>query len=130
MKLVYTLILLAFSHFAFGQDMDCSKFKTGKFKNIDASSANTFIKRTATHQFEHDKISGKKVKLKVVWDDECSYRLILIKGNKKFLKDEPKGESPDLIVNIIKTGENYYMQVAHFEGNEEITYKSRIRKLN
>ena len=95
----------------YAQKPSCVDFKTGYFQNIDSRDSSNFIKRTKDYQYEHEKSSGVKLKLKVTWIDECTYRLTLIKGNSKWNKAAQVKDNPDLIVEIVQTGPDYYIQV-------------------
>lgn len=129
MKPITTILLLITFATGYSQDIDCSKFKTGYFQNIDSKDGNTFIKRTKKYQYETDVATGVKIKLKVVWLNECTYKLTLIKGNAKWKKEKQIPNNPDLIVKITSVGDDYYTQVAHFVGIEDFTYTSRIKRV-
>ena len=120
------IIFLAYSQLGFSQKNNCQIFKTGYFQNIDNNGKITLIKRSENFQFETDKSTGEKVKLKITWINECSYKLSIIKGNSKWKKENHVDKYPDLIVNIIETGEDYYIQVAKFEGISDFGYTSKI----
>ncbi len=127
MRIILIIILCVLTQFGFSQDMNCGKFKTGYFQNIDSKDGNTFIKRTKKYQIETDKSSGVEVKLKIIWINDCSYRLSFIKGNSKWDNEEHVPNNPDLIVEIIETGEDYYIQVAKFQGMNDFKYRSKIK---
>ncbi len=80
-----TLFVLPFA----GVAQDCSEFKTGTFRVKDESGKyvpNYSIVRKKNIQIE--KIGENYVKTKVVWIDDCTYELILIKSD---IMDVPKG---------------------------------------
>lgn len=123
-------ILLIFSLLIstiYGQE-DCAKFKTGKFKNIENGIVAAEIERDDTIQIE--KYGEIEVRLKIVWIDDCNYRLIFIEGNDAFWNSRPKDSpTPDLIVRIIETNENSYLQESRFDNEEVFNYKSKIFKV-
>jgi hypothetical protein len=127
MKTILVILLFVLPRIGFSQDLDCKKFKTGYFQNIDSDGGNTFIKRKKKYQIETDTSTGAEIKLKITWINDCSYKLSLISGNSKWDEQEQLPNNPDLIVVIIETGKDYYIQVANFEGLDGIEYRSKIK---
>ncbi len=127
MKKIIVFLFVTCSLAGYSQNLDCSKLKTGYFLNIDSSTGNTFIKRTDMYQYETDVNSGVKIKLQIVWLNDCTYKLKFIKGNAKWKKEKHLMNNPDLIVKITSVGDDYYTQVAHFEGIETHKYRSTIK---
>ena len=126
--LVFFVVLI--QSFVVGQDVDCSKYKTGLFQNIDSEDGpTTFVKRKRKYQFEINKKSNTRIKLRVYWIDCCTYRLKFIKGNRKWRMGKHVPNNPDLIVKIIETGEDYYVQIAKFEGMEDFKYRSHLKRI-
>ena len=127
--LLFVCLLVCASHFASGQEKECEKFKVGHFQNIENGVGNTLIERTKDYQIERDEASGMEIKLRVTWLDECTYKLKFIEGNDKWNEKGQTWNNPDLIVNIVETGPDYYLQVAKFEGVTDFEYRSKIKKI-
>jgi len=123
------IILLLLGGQLYAQVSNCAKFKTGYFENVDPSGQNTYIKRTATRQIEWDKMLGGKMYLKVIWVDDCTYKLRLIGGNAQWKKGPHDMDKHDLIVKITSTGDDYYWLSAKLDGVEMREYTSKIRKI-
>ncbi len=105
------------------QNPDCQKYRTGKFQNIESGKAFSTIKRSEKYQVE--KIGKLKVRLQVEWINDCSYKLIFIKGNKTFWDNRPKDKgTPDLIVQITQTDELSYSQKSYFVDSPDEVYIS------
>jgi hypothetical protein len=45
MKLFFLFGVIALSSYAYGQKLDCNKFKNGSFKIVDSETGTSFIKR-------------------------------------------------------------------------------------
>jgi len=128
MKIIkLTLLLLLFSVFAFAQS-NCEKFKTGKFQNVENGLMKSQIERNDSIQVEqHGEIV---LKLKIVWINDCSYRLKFLEGNKAYWDLFGKDHSnDDLIVKITEVKEDSYTQESRFEGIDNFIYKSNIVKI-
>ncbi len=108
MKLFLTIIGFLLSLQAMSQT-DCASHKTGKYIVKNARIGDTYIKRTKKYQIESVKNPSTglvtKTKDKIVWIDDCTYRLIPIKI------DDPSGIVGDdiLTFELIETGEDYYV---------------------
>jgi hypothetical protein len=126
-NLIFIIIVLFVNSVALSQS-DCKKFRTGKFQNIENGIAKSKIERNDSIQIEEYGI--KKIKLKIEWIDDCSYRLVFIEGNNEWWgsrgRDRP---TPDLIVRITNIDKNNYLQEAKFVDDEEFKYKSNIVKI-
>ncbi len=112
----------------YGQSLDCSKFKDGKFR-IPGTNGNppTFIFRKGNTQIETTD-SGKVVfKFKVTWLDECTYTLAV----DSVLKNENNTPFPlnmILKVKIVGILKDSYLQESTsntFLG----VYKSEVLKI-
>lgn len=118
----FTLILL-FCVALHAQSPDCQIFRTGKFQNRDGREEADFIKRGKKFQIE--KAGKLKVKLRVEWIDDCSYKLTIIKGNKAYRENASRGkDAPALIVRITKTNSMSYWQESYIEGRPDDLYES------
>lgn len=107
---------------------NCEKFKTGNFQEIENGTLKAKIQRNDSIQTEQ--YGKKKITLKIIWIDDCSYRLKFIRGNKAFWKSRPKDEpTPDLIVRITNIEGNTYLQESKFETDNDFVYKSKITKI-
>jgi len=109
--------------------LNCQKFRTGTFINIDEKGDNDVIRRTEKFQYEMDAETGSKIKLKITWIDNCTYQLEFVEGNKAW--EEQVGPNFDksliLIVTIEEVGADYYIQTAVFKGVEMVPYKSKMK---
>ena len=107
--------------------MDCTKFKTGKFENIENGVVKSTIERTESIQKES--FGDKEIRLEITWIGPCTYRLKLVYGNDAFWNGRPKNmPTPDLIVTITSVDANQYTQQAKAEG-ESFVYNSTMRKV-
>jgi len=99
---------------------DCKKFKTGTFTINAEGYENYVLKRTKKYQIESTESS--KVKYKVVWLTECSYKLVTTKKT---------GTIADLDVfcEIVKTGEDYYVVKAWLDGSTDV-FEIKVDVLN
>ena len=108
--------------------MNCKKFKTGRFHNIENGVIKTKISRSKTIQIEE--WGESKIKLKIVWINDCSYRLIFLEGNDAWWGSvERDAPTPDAIVRITNVDGNSYLQESKFADEEEFIYKSIIEKI-
>jgi len=107
----------------------CENFKTGKFQNLENGIVKADIERNDSIQTE--KYGSKEIKLKIKWIDDCSYRLIFLEGNAAFWDSRPKDmPTYDLIVKIIATDENSYVQESKFDIDDDTIYRSKIIKVD
>ena len=107
---------------------NCKLFKTGKFQNIDNGVLKAKIRRNDSIQTEQ--YGEKEIKLKILWIDDCTYRLQFLEGNEAFWSSRPKNKpTPDLIVRITDVNGNKYLQESKFEIDNDFAYKSEITKI-
>lgn len=119
--------MLLITETAFTQT-SCRKFVRGKFNNIENGVTQSVIERNDSIQVEQ--AGEKRIKLKIVWMDECSYRLIFLEGNDAFWKSRGRDKpTPDLIVRITKVEGNSYLQEAKFVTDTEFRYISKMEKV-
>ena len=107
-KLLFILFIFLTGN-AFTQDLDCSRFKNGKFVIEDAEAGNSYITRNGNTQTETGGGSGLELLFDVVWLNECTYTLKV-----KEVLSNPKNLSIPfemvLTVEIIEVKENSYIQ--------------------
>ncbi len=129
MKLFLLLIIsLMTCLLSSAQELSCLDFKTGTFLNIEDGESSTKIVRTKKIQIE--KNGDIRLKLKVEWINDCSYKLTFIKGNKAWLDTMGDfGQIPDITVRIIRTEDNSYTQESTFVGNQSFVYTSKMVKI-
>lgn len=127
MKTLLSFTLLFISYTLSAQTINCQSFRVGDFQNIEDGVVKADIKRTEEFQFEE--MGNIKVKLKVEWIDDCTYKLIFVGGNEAYWdlrgRDTP---TIDLLVKITSTNEDYYTQESEIIGQEGFVYKSTIYK--
>lgn len=103
------IFLIFLSGLGYSQELDCKRFKNGKFKIIDPEVGNSIIERNGNKQIEYDEKTGQKIEFKVKWIDDCTYRLKV----KEVLENPDNSFIPTnmiLTVEIIETKENSYVQ--------------------
>ncbi|WP_298518822.1 hypothetical protein [uncultured Kordia sp.] len=129
MKNVLTFcFLLVACTFSYAQNK-CEEFKTGEFINTENGIVKATIQRNDSIQTEQ--FSGKEIKLRITWIDDCSYRLKFLEGNEAFLKSRPK-DTPmyDLMVKIISVNGDSYVQESRFiDYDGDTVYISTIKKV-
>ncbi len=127
--LIYVLFL-GFHFYSFSQDsLACTKFKIGKFDTYIDGEFSSKVTRNEKYQKEYMPKTGIKIKLKIIWINDCSYKLIFVNGNKKYYQMfGKKNVNPDLIVTIIKVDGNEYYHESRFVGDENFVYKAKIVK--
>lgn len=89
--------------------LDCSSIREGNFYQVYKKDT-VFINRTDSIQVE--KVNGSSNANKVVWSNECSYKLIPIDSNKR---------SEVLYVNIEGVENDFYTFKAYMLGKPEMT---------
>ena len=69
------LLLFLTTYPAFCQtENDCRKFRTGQYETFDAIGERSVISRTKKYQLEST--SGRERRLRILWIDDCTYKLI------------------------------------------------------
>lgn len=114
MKYLILGFFLSISTITFGQELDCKKFKNGKFILPDSEFGNSIIKRRGSTQIEYHERTQKKMKLKVTWIDDCTYTL-KIKNPKNAPTNKGIGNMT-LFVEILEIKEDSYIQRSYIEG--------------
>jgi len=108
MKNAIIVLFLCISTVAFGQDLDCKKFKNGKF-SMTSDQVNFIIERNGNKQIESTVGTNTKSMFKIKWIDECTYTLRYKKdlsGNRQ----NPFPKKMILTIEIIEVKENSYIQ--------------------
>lgn len=130
LQIFFITTLLAFGTSAPQEaKLDCSDFKTGKFRMLDENKKeqNVTVIRTATTQTESDEESSYKVTLSITWTGDCSYYLEYVSGGNE--RDNPfKGKK--LFVEIVEVKGKMYKYAAWFAGEEEQKIYGWIKKLS
>lgn len=120
-------LLILICGFSYSQE-SCDKFKIGNFQNIENGILKAKIQRNDSIQTEQ--YGDKKITLKIIWIDDCTYRLKFLDGNEAFWKSRPKDKpTPDLIVRIINVIGNKYTQESKFDIDNDFVYISEITKV-
>jgi len=116
----YFLILLIFLPvLSFAQDLDCTRFKTGKYVLKDeARQMESLIIRNDTIQMEFMDGPDPKAKFKVTWVSECKYDLDILDGPEDMVSFYGK---MTLHIEIVETYESSYKFKAAFDGYPELT---------
>lgn len=116
MKSFFFALFLITSGLSFSQD--CEKYKTGEFIIRDEATGVSRIVRDKKFQTEYN--GGNYAKYKVHWIDGCSYRLSFVKSNDPAIKEAEKNGFPELIIEIIETGDDYYIARAKLVGTDVV----------
>lgn len=109
MKTFITAITIFVSLSVFSQQIDCQKFRNGKFKITGDQGQEYIIVRNGTKQIEYDVLNKSKIELVVTWIDSCTYTLQFKKeisntGKHSFSKDMI------LTVVIVESKDHSYIQ--------------------
>jgi len=126
-KTILSLLLFTVCNLLYSQK-DCHRFKTGNFQNIENGIIKAKIQRNDSVQIEQ--YGDKQITLKVMWINDCSYRLKFLEGNEAFWKSRPKDKpTPDLIVSVTNIDGNTYTQKSVFDIKDDFVYTSKITKI-
>lgn len=109
MKNLIIGILISFSTFAFGQEMDCQRFRDGKFIIPSSEYGDSFLVRKGNVQTETAANSKFKATFTVKWIDDCTYTLQL----KKLINNPDEiffDKSTIITVTILEVRKNSYIQ--------------------
>ena len=126
-KVAVVIVLIFLETVSFAQNLNCSDFKKGTFVNIRENVQKETIKRTSKYQYE--KIEDKRIKLRIAWLDECTYKLVFVKANKAWWTSHGNNPTYNVIVKIIEIKDNTCFQEAKFENIDDFVYKSTILKI-
>jgi len=108
MKTFVFITVLFTSLSCFGQELDCSRFRNGKF-TIDDENGSILIERKGKIQTEE--IIGKNIKgkLRVTWINDCTYTLKPTRRTRK-LSGSGIPSNALLTVHIIEVNSNSCIQ--------------------
>lgn len=100
--------------------IDCTEFKTGKYHYSPKSGGEVTIKRTKKKQTERYNNENQKFIFDIIWTDECSYELTLIKT--KGLPKEKRKEilGTKLICQVTSSSLGHYDVEITSEGSEKM----------
>ncbi len=114
-------------------DIDCQKFRNGRFKLIDEPLTTSYIiTRNDSIQTELDLESNITSRFRVKWIDECSYKTLYLDQDKMesdldsataAIFEEIK-KAPT-IITITTTGEDYYIFKARVN-DQDLKYSDTI----
>ena len=88
-----------------------------KWLELKSTKANTFPRQ------------APKSNLEITWIDECEYKLVFVKANKKFY--ELRGDEkiyPELVVTITEVNGWEYYHESRFIGVDDFVYKAKVVK--
>ncbi len=105
----YTLLLCMFC-FAFAQGKTqiqepCSSFRSGNFLYTDENNITWELSRNGKRQTETNKKTGKTVKFRILWLNECEYRLTQVWTN---IRERRKWNRAHYTYRIIATTARSY----------------------
>ena len=127
MKCFLTILLSLSVSLCWGQ-VDCSDYRTGKFKislNRYGQNENYVIERLDNIQIEKDLINGTEARLKLRWISDCEYYLSYISGPEE-MKAVFEEYNNILQVKITNTTDNGYEYTAKLQGsNYQSSYFAR-----
>jgi hypothetical protein len=111
MKKIILSILIIFSSLSTsGQVDNCKEFKTGVFQFLGNNGGVYTVIRADSTQFERNSKKASYSKMKIRWDNNCSYTLYdrtEYKRGKQPLKDEEIGEIKNIIYKFEKPNKFY-----------------------
>jgi hypothetical protein len=130
MRLVIIILSFGISNFIYSQDsLNCEEFRVGKYDTYVNGVLSSKVKRTDKYQYEYSPKTGSKIKLEIIWIDDCTYKLVFIKGNREFWENRGTRElHPVLIIKIVAIDGDRYDFEASFEGVEDFMLKSSAVK--
>lgn len=94
--------------------LDCTRFRTGKFEfKIRGLNRTYLIERNERIQIESDLVTGSKGVFSVNWIDSCTYDLTLLnflnKGSDSLTNPMYHSKFPQVRAQIIEFGKDYYV---------------------
>jgi len=109
-KDILCLIFIFSSVATFGQTENCSEFKTGVFQFLGTNGGVYTIIRTDSTQFERNSKQAQHSKMKIRWDNDCSYTLydrVEYKWGKEPRRDEEIRELKNILYKFEKPNKFY-----------------------
>ncbi|MBL7719530.1 MAG: hypothetical protein JNL72_11880 [Flavipsychrobacter sp.] len=123
---VSTLALLFLSSFTPGAGDDCRRFRTGKFKNV-YEGITTLIERTDSLQIETIAELGVVATYKLVWVDDCTFRVLPFKTMKGGV-DISEQDTMTCTMQITHVSGNSYQQLVTCD-NTDINVTCTITRI-
>jgi len=119
--LIITPTFLMISCTSSKNQVDCEKFKTGRFElHSEFDNSVSLIDRNDSIQTETNTTSGLLAKYKIKWTGKCQYELIYFKQTSSaadtiiaFVQSRP------LKTTILKTGKDYYIFRSAMDGTDK-----------
>ncbi|MBC3759933.1 hypothetical protein H7U19_16085 [Hyunsoonleella sp. SJ7] len=105
MRKLVIILFYSFSLTTFGQEAQCSNFKTGSFKYASPLYADWSISRTDSTQIETNSKTGLVIHSRVQWLSDCSFTLTCLKVSQKDLQH---AVGKIFQINITATSERTY----------------------
>lgn len=120
-----SLFFMLIPVYAIGQNMDCTKFKEGKFKVIDPKTqAVCIITRSGEKQNEKMENAEESYDFDIKWIDNCTYTVSptanSIQKNKDLLK------AGTMTVKIIQVKDSSYVHKISVANNPKFTRKDEV----
>ncbi len=82
-KFYFTFLIISIAFFSNAQNStpDCPSFHTGDYLYTDSTGDTWELKRNKQHQTERNKRNGISIKFRILWLNDCEYRLTQIWSN-------------------------------------------------
>lgn len=114
-------ILIAALLLSCKSDLDCTRYKTGKFFNYSTvTKGKIFIERSDSIQTETDSVRGFTYKYKINWQSPCDYSIIAV-SNSKLVSDgiDSFFQITPIKVTIVNGNSNYYIYSASVDSADK-----------
>lgn len=120
MKNLVFIVLVIFNTTVFGQEIACSKYKTGTFKYENPNYADWEITRDDTTQIETNTKTRLKIYSSIVWKTDCEFVLTCY----KVLNGDPKHYVGKMFyVEITETFDDGYFCIAKNDAIDDMFLK-------
>jgi len=126
-KSVLTSVLLLFIIPCFAQkntNQNCSLFKVGKFKYLDADDTTAYIVMSGEKQIEYSGLNNYTIESKIKWITDCSYNMEMIKITIPNFPFKP-GDVMNVVINKIEGDIIYYTSTVKGK-----SWEGRFKKLD
>ncbi len=121
--LVLCLCFSAIACFSQTETIDCSIFKTGKFRYLDSGDSTGYIIMAGDKQTEHSELNEYTIESKITWISACSYNMTMTKITKPRFPYKP-GDT--MKVDIYKIEGDIIYYTATVKG---LSWRGRFKKL-